>query len=48
LIKQQDVIEKKPLSSEELKYVMDNLDRSGFRYAYAPAIDEEIKYNAAC
>lgn len=43
-----DVIEKQPISSEFIKTVIDNAKKSGFSYAFAPAIDEEIKNKSAC
>lgn len=48
LLKEEDVLYKTPLSSPELKAVLENLEESGFSYAYAPAIDEEIQNQAAC
>lgn len=48
LIKTEDVIDKKPITSEELKVIIKNLDESEISYSYAPAIDEEIKNNVAC
>ena len=48
LLQEEDVLSKAPLSSPELKAVMANLKESGFAYAYAPAIDEEIRHQAAC
>lgn len=48
LLKTEDVLNKKPITSEELISVMKNLNESGIAYSYAPAIDEEIKHNVAC
>lgn len=48
LINTEDVIHKKPITSKELKLVIENLDESGISYSYAPAIDEEIKHKVAC
>lgn len=48
LLKTEDIIAKKPLSSSELKKIIEQLNHLGIPYAYAPAIDEEIKYNVAC
>lgn len=48
LIREDDVLEKAAQSSQELKEIIENIEQSGFAYAYAPAIDEEIKYQAAC
>lgn len=48
LLREQDVLHKTPLSSDDLKKIIDNAKQSGFAYAYAPAIDEEIKNKAAC
>ena len=48
LIKENDVLQKKPISSPELISIIHDIENAGFTYAYAPAIDEEIKYNAAC
>lgn len=48
LLTLEDVIEKKPVSSEALKTIISELDDLAIAYAYAPAIDEEIKNNVAC
>lgn len=48
LLKTEDVINKKPVSSSELKKIIRELDELEVPYAYAPAIDEEIKNNVAC
>lgn len=48
LIKTEDVLNKKPITSVELKNIISNLNESGIAYSYAPAIDEEIKNNVAC
>lgn len=48
LIKTEDVINKKPITSDELLNIINNLSESGISYSYAPAIDEEIKHNVAC
>lgn len=48
LLKLDDVINKKPVSSAELKKIIQDLDDLGIAYAYAPAIDEEIKNKVAC
>jgi adenine C2-methylase RlmN of 23S rRNA A2503 and tRNA A37 len=48
LIKTEDVLDKKPITSDELKVIISNLEESGISYSYAPAIDEEIKNNVAC
>ncbi len=48
LLKLEDVIAKKPVSGAELEKVINDLDELGIAYAYAPAIDEEIKNNVAC
>jgi 23S rRNA (adenine2503-C2)-methyltransferase len=48
LLQEYDVLHKAPFTSEKLKQIIKNAKESGFAYAYAPAIDEEIKYNAAC
>ena len=48
LLRETDVLQKKPVSSGELREVIRNLEESGFAYAYAPAIDEEIRHQAAC
>lgn len=43
-----DVIKKEPVTSEFIKKVIDNARKSWFSYAFAPAIDEEIKHKSAC
>lgn len=48
MLREQDVLYKMPFSSESLKMVIENAEKAGFAYAYAPAIDEEIKNKAAC
>lgn len=48
LIKTEDVLAKKAVSSQELIDVIQNLEESGISYSWAPAIDEEIKHNVAC
>lgn len=48
LIKTEDVINKNPITSQELNDIITNLNESGIAYSYAPAIDEEIKNNVAC
>jgi len=48
LLKTQDVLDKKPVTSGRLKEIIDNIEESGIAYSYAPAIDEEIKHNVAC
>lgn len=48
LLKTEDVLHKEPLSSPELKRIIDEIKDCGISYAYAPAIDEEIKYQVAC
>ena len=48
LLKLEDVVNKKPLSSPRLKEIIDQIESLGIAYAYAPAIDEEIKNNVAC
>lgn len=48
LIKTEDVINKKAISSQKLKNIINNLNESGISYSWAPAIDEEIKHNVAC
>lgn len=48
VLKTADVIDKKPITSERLQRIIENLEYSGFAYSYAPAIDEEIKHNVAC
>lgn len=47
-IKDEDVIYKKPVSNEFIKNVIKNIEESWFNYAFAPAIDEEIKFKSAC
>ena len=48
LLKEEDVISKKPLSSKYLKEIISQIEASRLAYSYAPAIDEEIKHNVAC
>lgn len=48
LLKLEDVVNKKPVSSNKLKDIIDEIESLGIAYAYAPAIDEEIKNNVAC
>ena len=48
LLKESDVLRKAAVSSARLKSVISNLRESGFAYAFAPAIDEEIRHQAAC
>lgn len=48
LLREEDVMYKMPFTSEVLKRIIDDLEKAGFVYAYAPAIDEEIKHKAAC
>jgi|GEM_PF-430276 len=48
LLKTEDVLNKKPMSSPEIKAVIQEIEACGISYAYAPAIDEEIKYQVAC
>ncbi len=48
LLKLEDVINKKPVSSQVLKDIIGQIEQLGIAYAYAPAIDEEIKNNVAC
>lgn len=48
LLKTKDVVEKKPLSNQTLKRIIKEIERVGIAYAYAPAIDEEIKHKVAC
>lgn len=48
IIREEDVLYKMPFSSKNLKKIIDNAEKAGFAYAYAPAIDEEIKNKAAC
>ncbi len=48
LLKTEDVIAKRPLSSEYLRTIIKSIEEAGVAYAYAPAIDEEIRYNVAC
>lgn len=47
-IKDDDVLKKEPVSSDFIKKVIENAKNSWFSYAFAPAIDEEIKYKSAC
>lgn len=48
LIQEIDVINKKPLSSKKLKNIINNIEKTWYTYAYAPAIDEEINNKVAC
>jgi adenine C2-methylase RlmN of 23S rRNA A2503 and tRNA A37 len=48
LLQTEDVLNKKPMTSDKLKEIMENIKESGIAYSYAPAIDEEIKHNVAC
>ena len=48
LLKLEDVVNKKPVSSSTLKEIIDQIESLKIAYAYAPAIDEEIKNNVAC
>lgn len=48
LLKTEDVILKKPVSGSKIKQIIEELDALGVTYAYAPAIDEEIKNKVAC
>lgn len=48
LLKTEDCINKKPITSEKLKKIINDLESYGISYSYAPAIDEEIKNNVAC
>lgn len=48
LLREKDVLQKAPVSSDELRSVIADIEESGFAYAYAPAIDEEIRNQAAC
>jgi adenine C2-methylase RlmN of 23S rRNA A2503 and tRNA A37 len=48
LLRTEDVLNKKPITSDKLKKIMQNIVESGIDYSYAPAIDEEIKNNVAC
>ncbi len=48
LLREEDVLYKEALSSQSLQGILENLDETGFSYAYAPAIDEEIRHKAAC
>ena len=48
LLKLEDVVAKKPVSSQKLKDIINQIENLGIAYAYAPAIDEEIKNNVAC
>jgi adenine C2-methylase RlmN of 23S rRNA A2503 and tRNA A37 len=47
-IKDDDVLKKEPVTSEFIKKVIQNAKDSWFSYAFAPAIDEEIKHKSAC
>ena len=48
LLKLEDVVNNKPVSSSTLKDIIDQIESLKIAYAYAPAIDEEIKNNVAC
>ncbi|MCC7386177.1 MAG: radical SAM protein [Deltaproteobacteria bacterium] len=48
LLRTTDVSEKSPISSAKLARIIAEIEEAGFTYAYAPAIDEEIKYAVAC
>lgn len=48
LLETDDVMSKKPVSSKTLQSIIDDIQSSGIPYAYAPAIDEEIKHHVAC
>ncbi|MCB0339882.1 MAG: hypothetical protein KDD53_09770, partial [Bdellovibrionales bacterium] len=48
MLQEDDVTYQAPISSAELQAVLSDLERTGLPYAYAPAIDEEIRYQAAC
>lgn len=48
LLQEEDVISKKPSSGEYLKNIIGEIESLRLSYAYAPAIDEEIKHNVAC
>ncbi|MFC1645474.1 hypothetical protein ACFL08_05610 [Patescibacteria group bacterium] len=48
LLKTEDVISKKPVTTEKLKQIIDGIEAAGISYAYAPAIDEEIVNDVAC
>ena len=48
LLETEDVLNKKPLTSERLKKIIADVEEIGIAYSYAPAIDEEIKHNVAC
>ena len=48
LLREADVMGKAPVSSIRLESIVANLEASGFSYAFAPAIDEEIRNQAAC
>jgi hypothetical protein len=48
LLTPDDVMKKKPVSSITLRKIINDIKHTGIPYAYAPAIDEEIKYHVAC
>ncbi len=48
LLETEDVAQKRPISSEKLGEIIQGIERAGISYAYAPAIDEEIKEAVAC
>ena len=48
MLRTEDVLAKRPMSSERLREIIADVERLGIAYAYAPAIDEEIRYRVAC
>ncbi len=48
MLRSDDVLHKRPMSSEKLRGIIDDIEKLGIVYSYAPAIDEEIKYQVAC
>jgi 23S rRNA (adenine2503-C2)-methyltransferase len=48
MLRSDDVMHKKPMSGENLKKIITQIEELGIVYSYAPAIDEEIKYQVAC
>ena len=48
ILNTEDCIAKKPISNDKLKKIIKDIEKFGISYAYAPAIDQEIKYNVAC
>ena len=48
LIQTIDVEQKSPVSSNELSQIIHTIEKVGLSYAFAPAIDEEIRHNVAC